>query len=122
MIEVSYMAIPGINFKKEITIEFIQETVCNYFNITPEQLHKNTRKRETVQARQIAMYFSKNHTKHSLAVIGTQIGNKDHATVLYACKTVNNLADTDKLFKKHIEELEKKIDPENTSKENQKKS
>jgi chromosomal replication initiator protein len=51
------------NTKKEISIDYIQKVVCNYFNISPEQLHNNTRKRETVQARQIAMYFSKSLTK-----------------------------------------------------------
>jgi chromosomal replication initiator protein len=84
----------------------IERQVCNYFNISVEQLHKSTRKRETVQARQIAMYFSKSLTKCSLATIGTQIGGKDHATVLHACKTVNNLMETDKHFKHQVEEIE----------------
>jgi chromosomal replication initiator protein len=55
------------------------------------------------------MYFSKNLTKSSLALIGSQIGGKDHATVLHACKTVNNLLDTDKRFRLYIEEIEKKL-------------
>jgi chromosomal replication initiator protein len=62
-----------------------------------------------VQARQIAMYFAKNLTKSSLATIGSQIGGKDHATVLHACKTVNNLIDTDKRFRGYIDEIEKKL-------------
>lgn len=97
------------NTKKEISIDYIQKVVCNYFNISPEQLHNSTRKRETVQARQIAMYFSKSLTKCSLATIGSQIGGKDHATVLHACKTVNNLIDTDKTFKHQVEEIERKL-------------
>jgi chromosomal replication initiator protein len=95
--------------KKEISIDYIQKVVCNYFNITPDLLHNNTRKRETVQARQIAMYFSKGLTKCSLATIGSQIGGKDHATVLHACKTVNNLLETDKTFRHQVEEIEKKL-------------
>ena len=55
------------------------------------------------------MFFSKNMTKSSLASIGAQIGGKDHATVLHACKTVNNLIDTDKHFRHQIAEIEKKI-------------
>jgi chromosomal replication initiator protein len=55
------------------------------------------------------MYFSKNLTKYSLASIGSQIGNKDHATVLHACKTVNNLKDTDKNFRQYVEDIEKKL-------------
>jgi chromosomal replication initiator protein len=68
-----------------------------------------TRKREIVQARQVSMYFSKNLTKASLASIGSFIGGKDHATVLHACKTVNNLIDTDRHFRNQIIEIEKKL-------------
>ena len=91
---------------KEITIDYIQQAICNYFEIPMEKLKSKSRKRETVQARQLAMYFSKLYTKSSLAVIGNKCGNKDHATVLHACKTVKNLVDTDKNFKKHVEELD----------------
>ncbi len=91
---------------KEITIDYIQQAICNYFEIPMEKLKSKSRKRETVQARQLAMYFSKLYTKSSLAVIGNKCGNKDHATVLHACKTVKNLVDTDKKFKKHVEELD----------------
>jgi chromosomal replication initiator protein len=97
------------NTKKEISIDYIQKVVCNFFNISSDTLQNNTRKRETVQARQIAMFFSKNLTKCSLATIGSQIGGKDHATVLHACKTVNNLIETDKQFKHQIEEIERKL-------------
>jgi chromosomal replication initiator protein len=55
------------------------------------------------------MFFSKSMTKASLATIGTQIGGKDHATVLHACKTVNNLIETDKRFRIQIDEIEKKL-------------
>lgn len=97
------------NSKKEISIDYIQKVVCDYFNIEVDQLQTKTRKREIVQARQIAMYFSKNLTKSSLANIGTQIGGKDHATVLHACKTVNNLMETDKQFKQYVEDIQKKL-------------
>ena len=68
-----------------------------------------TRKREIVQATQLAMYFSKQMTKNSLAMIGKHCGNKDHATVLHACKTVNKLADTHKRIKRNIVDIEKKF-------------
>jgi chromosomal replication initiator protein len=97
------------NSKKEISIDYIQKVVCDYFNIEIDQLQTKTRKREIVQARQIAMYFSKSLTKSSLANIGTQIGGKDHATVLHACKTVNNLMETDKQFKQYVEDIQKKL-------------
>ncbi len=94
---------------REITIDYITKTVCDYFNLNPDSLGVKTRKRETVQARQIAMYFSKSMTKSSLAAIGSQIGGKDHATVLHACRTVANLKDTDKNFKVYLDEIETKL-------------
>ena len=91
---------------REITIEYIQKVICDYFNIPHDKLNSKTRKREIVQARQLAMYFSKSFTKSSLSAIGSKCGNKDHATVLHACKTVKNLTDTDKNFRKYVDELE----------------
>ncbi len=95
--------------KREISIDYIQKVVCNFYNIGLEQLQSKTRKREIVQARQVAMFFSKTLTKSSLATIGSQIGGKDHATVLHACKTVNNLIETDKRFRQQVDEIEKKL-------------
>ncbi|MCQ2375675.1 MAG: chromosomal replication initiator protein DnaA [Salinivirgaceae bacterium] len=97
------------NTSRELSIDYIQKIVCDYFDLPSEAITSKTRKREIVQARQIAMYFAKNKTKLSLATIGSQIGGKDHATVLHACKTVNNLIDTDRQFKNYIEEIERKL-------------
>lgn len=95
--------------KKEISIDYIQKTVCDYFKIPLEQLQSKTRKRDVVQARQLAMFFAKKYTKASLQSIGNKIGNRDHATVLHACKTVSNLSDTDKIFRGYIEDISKKL-------------
>ena len=69
---------------KDISVQEIQKTVCNYFGITQDILLSKTRKREICQARQIAMYLSRNLTKNSLSTIGSMIGGKDHATVLHS--------------------------------------
>jgi chromosomal replication initiator protein len=97
------------NTKREISIDYIQKVVCDYFEMPVDVLRSKTRKREVVQARQIAMYFAKTLTKSSLTSIGTSIGGKDHATVLHSCKTVNNLIETDKRFRSFIDEIEKKL-------------
>ena len=97
------------NTTREISIDFIQKIICDYFNIPVDQLNSKTRKRDIVQARQLAMFFSKKLTKSSLATIGLHCGNKDHATVLHACRTVTNLIETDKNFKIFADEIEKKI-------------
>lgn len=97
------------NTSHEVSIDYIQKVVCDFFDLPIEMLKSKTRKRHVVQARQIAMYFAKSMTKSSLSSIGAHCGGKDHATVLHACRTVNNLIDTDKKFKASVQELQKKI-------------
>jgi chromosomal replication initiator protein len=97
------------NTKREISIDYIQKVVSDYFQMDVTTLQSKTRKRHIVQARQLAMFFAKKFTKSSLANIGNQIGHRDHATVLHACKTVDNLAFTDKQFRKYVEDLTKKL-------------
>ena len=97
------------NNKKEVSIEYIQKVVSDYFQMDIQTLQSKTRKRHIVQARQIAMYFAKKYTKASLASIGSQIGRRDHATVLHACKTVDNLSFTDKQFRTYVEDLNQKL-------------
>jgi len=93
----------------QLDIDYIKKIVCRYFNIPVEALDYNTRKREIVKSRQIAMFFSRKLTKSSLATIGYKIGRKDHSTVLHACKTVNNLIETDREFREQIHEIKKRI-------------
>lgn len=91
----------------EVTIDKIKSTVCDYFKISPEQIISKTRKREIVQARQIAMYLVRNLTQNSLASIGSQMGGKDHATVLHACSTIQDLMESDKSIKHYVQDLER---------------
>jgi len=93
--------------KKKLTVDSISEVVCKHFNIKTELLQTTSRKREIVQARQVAMYLSKLYTEMSLAQIGSVIGKKNHATVLHACKTVKDQLEVDKSFRDDIEEIEK---------------
>ena len=97
------------NTKREVSIDYIQKVVSDYFQMDVETLQSKTRKRHIVQARQLAMFFAKKFTKASLASIGSQIGKRDHATVLHACKTVDNLSSTDKQFRKYVEDVTKKL-------------
>ncbi|KJD34582.1 chromosomal replication initiation protein [Tamlana nanhaiensis] len=97
------------NTKREVSIDYIQKVVSDYFQMDIETLQSKTRKRHIVQARQLAMFFAKKFTKASLASIGSQIGKRDHATVLHACKTVDNLSSTDKQFRKYVEDITKKL-------------
>ncbi len=92
--------------KKQITIDSIKDAVCNYYNIKPEKLVMRSRKREIVVARQVAMYLSKKHTSTALASIGSLLGRYDHATVLYACKTIEGQLQVDKELQKAVNEIE----------------
>lgn len=97
------------NTNKEISMEFIQKLVCEYFEVPIEMVKSATRKREIVQARQISMYLAKSHTKSSLKTIGQFFGGRDHSTVIYACQTVEDLIDTDKKFKGYVADIQKKL-------------
>ncbi len=97
--------------QNEVTIDKVQKVVCDYFNITRDALLSKTRKRQIVQARQIAMYMSRTLINCSLSTIGAEIGGKDHATVLHACTTVSDLMSTDKTFKQYVTDIEKLLVP-----------
>ena len=96
--------------QKEVSTALVIDSVCEYFNITRDMLLSTSRKRQIVQARQIAMYECRNLIPNcSLSTIGAQIGGKDHATVLHACNTVQDLMATDKLFRQWVEDIENRI-------------
>ncbi|MBQ9253755.1 MAG: chromosomal replication initiator protein DnaA [Bacteroidales bacterium] len=94
---------------REITIDYIQKVVCGYFNVPLEKVLSNSRKHDIVEARHITMYLSRKLTASSLTTIGEKCGNRNHATVLHGCKTVENICETDKTFKQSLDEIEKKI-------------
>ena len=96
-------------YQKEITLDHIIEVVCEYLNLDFARFNSTERTREIAQARQIAMYLAKQHTKAPLTTIGAAIGGRNHATVLHSCKAVSNLIETDKAFRRQVEEIEKKV-------------
>lgn len=93
----------------EVGIDYIQKTVGDFFNVSLEDLKAKTRKKEIVIARQVAMYFSKDFTNHSLKSIGYHFGGRDHSTVIHAVQSVNDMIDTNAKFRNSIDELKKKL-------------
>ena len=91
---------------KTLTVNDIIEKVCQHYQVDTSTIHTKTRKREVVQVRQVAMYLAKKHTETSSSKIGQMIGNKDHATVLHACKIIKDQVEVDKAFKQEISEIE----------------
>lgn len=98
-----------VSQKKEISIPRIKQVVSDYFGISDEVLVSNSRKRDIVQARQIAMYFCRSLTSTSLDAIGGELGGRNHATVLYACNTVSDLKETDRTFQQYVSDIETRL-------------
>ncbi len=93
--------------QNDISIDRIIHVVCDYFNITRDDMLSKSRKRPIVQARQIAMYECRNLIQNcSLSTIGSELGGKDHATVLHACSTVQDLMATDRAFRQYVDDIE----------------
>lgn len=97
------------NENKPVTVEDIIRTVCSHYGLEPNTIHTKSRKRDVVQARQVAMYLAKTYTDLSTAKIGNLIGNRDHATVLHACKTIKALKDVDKAFQTEMDEIQAEL-------------
>ena len=75
---------------KQITIADIAKTVCQYFHVELSRVRSASRQQSLVQARQMAMYLTRELTAAALTEIGGYFGGRDHTTVLYACRKVDN--------------------------------
>ena len=95
--------------KRTVTIEEIIKKVSDYYGVETEAINTRSRKREVVLVRQVAMFLAKKYLDLSTSKIGQYVGNRDHATVLHACKTVTNLADTDKQFRSELKDIENSL-------------
>lgn len=94
---------------KPVTVDSIQKAVCDYLGVKIYDLKAKKRTKEIANARQIAMYLSKQHTQLSLSEIGRYFGGKDHATVIYACKQIEERRKKDENLNKSVENVEKRI-------------
>ncbi len=94
---------------REVTVDRILDVVSDYFEIPLDKICSSSRTRNVALARQSAMYLAKEYTKLPLSSIGSALGGRKHATVLHSYKTVVNMLETDKGFKKQIEDIEKRI-------------
>ena len=76
---------------KMVSIENIQKTVAEYYNIKLSDLLSKRRSRSITRPRQLAMALTKDLTRHSLPEIGEAFNGRDHTTVLHACKKIAEL-------------------------------
>ncbi len=96
-------------FKREITIEAIQNLVAQHFGIRPSDMKAKKRTRTVAYPRQIAMYLCRQLTEHSLPRLGEAFGGRDHTTVLHACEKIENEMANDKELAALIEKLTKEL-------------
>ncbi|MCS6929931.1 MAG: chromosomal replication initiator protein DnaA [Saprospiraceae bacterium] len=92
-----------------ITIEALQKLVADHFNLPVERLSQESRKRQFVVPRHVAIYLCKRLTNASLKAIGKAFGGRDHSTIIYSLRTVQDMLDTDASFRATMEEIEKKV-------------
>jgi chromosomal replication initiator protein len=95
--------------QSDVSVDFIQKTVSEYFKVNVEQLKSKVKKREIVIPRQVSMYFCKRYTQLTLALIGENFGGRDHSTVIHALESVEDMMKTDANFKASVEDLSKKL-------------
>jgi chromosomal replication initiator protein len=91
------------------SIVYIKNIICTVTQTPVDVFESSSRKQEIAENRQIAMYFCRKYTRKSLREIGMEFGNKTPATILHACKTIQNLIHTDKKFQYKLEEIENAI-------------
>ena len=97
----------NIDHRRRIGVDEIMRTVASHFDITVSDMKGPRRTRAISEPRQIAMYLSRKHTKHSYPELGRRFGGKDHTTVLAACKKLGELVDIeDNDFARSINDLE----------------
>ncbi len=95
--------------EKPVTTDLIQKVVCEHFALKLADMKAKKRTKEVALPRQIAMYLSKQMTSMSLNDIGKNFGGKNHATVIYSCKQVEDKRGKDEAFNGMIENLLRKI-------------
>jgi chromosomal replication initiator protein len=95
--------------KREVTIESIQKTICDYFNIKIGDLKAKRRTQNIALPRQMAMYLCRKHTETSFPTIGDKFGGRDHSTVIHASKTIERKIKEDPHMLNTIEKLERNL-------------
>lgn len=91
--------------KPQINFERIAQTVAGYYDIDPDQIFTKSRKREISDARQMVMYLAKKHAKMPFTAIGTRL-SRTHATVLYACKNIEERLPIEKQLQEDVTKIE----------------
>ena len=95
--------------KRRLHIDEIQKVVANHFGIDPREMRSQRRSRDVALTRQVAMYLAKRLTERSLPEIGRRFGNRDHTTVMYAIRKIEERCISSHDFRAEIEEISQRI-------------
>ena len=95
--------------KNELAISTVRKAVCDYYNLTKQQITSANRTKNISNARQIAMYLCRKLLDSTYDDIGREFGGRDHSTVMSSCENVERKIKTDPLYLKAINEIESKI-------------
>lgn len=95
--------------QQEITVENIQKTICDYFNVRIADLKAKRRTQNIALPRQVAMYLCRKYTETSFPAIGDKFGGRDHSTVIHASKTIERKIKEDPHMQTTIEKLERNL-------------
>ena len=93
--------------RQELTVDFIIDTVCQYYGVKKDKLLGRGRPQKIVIPRQIAMYLCRNELNESYPTLRDYFHRKDHSTVLYACERVEKDIDRDPQTRASIEAIRK---------------
>jgi len=95
--------------RNQVTIEKIQKKVAEYYDLRLSDMISKRRPSNIAFPRQIAMYLCRLLTNHPLKEIGEAFGGRDHGTVIYACRTVENVMEQDESVRRAVEFLTRQI-------------
>ena len=91
---------------KVLTLDEIVEAVCNHYKVTVAAVNSKSRKREYVEARQVAMFMAQKLIKMPASRVGKLIGNRDHSTVIHSCAKVEERLKIDAEFFDELSSIE----------------
>ncbi len=97
------------NVPQKVTIQDIQNEVCNYYRLRVEDLKSKKRTKTIAFPRQIAMYLSRELTDYSLPKIGEDFGGRDHTTVIHAHEKISQNLKKDPLLREAIQKIKSRL-------------
>jgi len=94
----------------QLSVESIQKHVASYFQVKVADIKTGGRQKVLIRPRQVAMYLSRKHAGASYPELGARFGDKDHTTIMSACRKIESQLKIDTSLRKQITDIEKQLD------------